>query len=85
MLKSLETLKRLKDRNMINDQEEIKLRANIQRNNLSADLTISLISRLSDRISELENKLINAKEAEPEAKNKKAIKQTVFPDSSSLK
>ena len=55
MLKSLETLKKLKDRNMIDDQEEIKLRANIQRNNLSADLTISLITRLSERITELEN------------------------------
>jgi hypothetical protein len=58
MLKSLETLKKLKDRNMIDDQEEIKLRANIQRNNLSADLTISLITRLSERITELENQII---------------------------
>jgi len=42
---------------MINEDEDKRLRINIQRNNISADLIVGLIIRLSDRIEELQNEI----------------------------
>lgn len=53
MLKSIEQLKILEERNLINEEEIIRLRGGIQRNNISANLTISLIIKLSDEIENL--------------------------------
>lgn len=59
MIDSIEKIKLLKDRGIIiSDEktgidEEIKLRANVQRNQLSAKLMVDIIYRLSDEINKL--------------------------------
>jgi len=63
MLKSIEQLKILEERNLANEEEIIRLRGGIQRNNISANLTISLIIKLSDEIENLKSEIseLNAK------------------------
>jgi hypothetical protein len=63
MLKSIEQLKILEERNLVNEEEIIRLRGGIQRNNISANLTIGLIIKLSDEIENLKNEIseLNAK------------------------
>jgi hypothetical protein len=79
MLKSIEQLKILEERNLVNDEEIIRLRGGIQRNNISANLTIGLIIKLSDEIENSkeeikkykeEIKKINKKINDLETKNK---------------
>ena len=74
MLKSIEQLKILEERNLVNEDEIIRLRGGIQRNNISANLTISLIIKLSDEIENLKievnklNKKINSLESKNKSK-----------------
>jgi len=74
MLKSIEQLKILEERNLVNEEEIIRLRGGIQRNNISANLTISLIIKLSDEVENLKievNKLtkkINSLESKNKSK-----------------
>ena len=74
MLKSIEQLKILEERNLVNEDEIIRLRGGIQRNNISANLTIGLIIKLSDEIENLKievnklNKKINSLESKNKSK-----------------
>lgn len=78
MIDSIEKIKILKDRNIIiKDEktgidEEIKLRANVQRNQLSAKLVVDIIHRLSDELDSLKENInkLNSKIKTMESKNK---------------
>ena len=63
MLKSIEQLKILEERKLINDEEIIRLRGGIQRNNISANALMNLIIKLSDEIENLKFEIseLNAK------------------------
>jgi hypothetical protein len=53
MLKSIEQLKILEERNLVDEEEIIRLRGGIQRNNISANLITGLVIKLSDEIEKL--------------------------------
>lgn len=78
MIDSIEKIKILKERNIIiKDEktgidEEVKLRANVQRNQLSSKLIVDIIYRLSDEIESLKENInkLNSKIKTLESKNK---------------
>jgi hypothetical protein len=59
MVELLRKLEVLKDRNLVNTDDIIKLRGSIQRNRLSASLAMNLIIKLSDEIEALKNSASN--------------------------